>query len=50
MMIKRTSEQITDVSRGNTVAYVGIDQFLLEKIGILKTVEDAHNTQPRRLQ
>ena len=44
MMMKRITEQITDVSRGNTAAYVAIDQFLLEKIGTLKTVEDGHNT------
>ena len=28
MMMKRTTEQITDVTRGNTAALVGIDQFL----------------------
>ena len=28
MMMKRTTEQITDFSRGNTAAHVGIDQFL----------------------
>ena len=43
MMTKRTPEQITDVSRGNTAAFVGIGQFLLKKIGTLKTVEDAAN-------
>ena len=37
MMMKRTTEQITDVSRGNTAAFVGIDQYLY-------TVEDVHNT------
>merc|ERR1712135_138303 len=36
------TEQITDVPCGNTVALVGIDQFLL-KSGTLTTVEDAHN-------
>ena len=43
MMMKRTSEQITDLSRGNTAAFVGIEQFFL-KIGPLKTVTDAHNS------
>ena len=28
MMMMRTIEHITDVSRGNTAALVGIDQFL----------------------
>ena len=42
-MMRRITEQITDVSCGNTVAFVGIEQFLL-KIGTLKTVENAHNT------
>ena len=28
MMMKRTTEQITDVSCGNTAALAGIDQFL----------------------
>ena len=28
MMMRRTIEQITDVSRGNTAAVVGIEQFL----------------------
>ena len=27
MMMKRTTEQITDVTRGNTAALVGVDQF-----------------------
>ena len=31
MIVKRSTEQITDVSRGNTAAFVGIDQFLLKK-------------------
>ena len=42
MMTKRTTEQITDVSRGNTAALVGIEQFF-SKMGTLKTVENAHN-------
>ena len=43
MMMKRTTEQITDVSRGNTAALVGIEQFL-SKLGTLTTAERAHNT------
>ena len=42
-VLQRTTEQITDVSRGNTAALVGIEQFLL-KLGTLTTVENAHNT------
>ena len=42
MMMKRTTEQITDVSRGNTAALVGIEQFF-SKLGTLTTVENAHN-------
>ena len=44
MMMKRTTEQITDVTRGNTAALVGIDQFFFFKIGTLETVDNAHNT------
>ena len=43
MLMKRTTEQITDVSCGNTAAPVGIDQFLV-KFGALTTVENPHNT------
>merc|ERR1711865_1246687 len=42
LMMGRTVEQIADVPCGNTVALVGVDQFLL-KSGTLTTVEDAHN-------
>ena len=42
-MMRRTTEQITDFSCGNTAALVGIDEFLL-KLGTLTTVEEAHNT------
>merc|ERR1712117_700882 len=42
LMMGRTVEQIQDVPCGNTVALVGIDQFLL-KSGTLTTLEDAHN-------
>merc|ERR1712151_1179786 len=42
LMMGRTTEQIADVPCGNTVALVGVDQFLL-KSGTLTTLEDAHN-------
>ena len=40
---KKTTEQITDVSRGNTAAVVVIDQFHL-KLSTLTIIENAHNT------
>ena len=43
-VLKRTTEQITDVSRGNIAAFVVIDQFLL-KLGTLTIIENAHNTR-----
>jgi elongation factor 2 len=42
LMMGRTVEQIPDVPCGNTVALVGVDQYLL-KSGTITTVEDAHN-------
>merc|ERR1719516_213483 len=42
LMMGRSTEQIADVPCGNTVALVGIDQFLL-KSGTLTPLEDAHN-------
>merc|ERR1719262_702094 len=42
LMMGRNVEQITDVPCGNTVALVGIDQFLL-KSGTLTTIDTAHN-------
>merc|ERR1712048_1493325 len=42
LMMGRTVEQIADVPCGNTVALVGVDQFIL-KSGTLTTLEDAHN-------
>jgi len=42
LMMGRTVEQIADVPCGNTVALVGVDQFIL-KSGTITTVEDAHN-------
>merc|ERR1712174_158427 len=42
LMMGRTTEQIADVPCGNTVALVGVDQFIL-KSGTLSTFEDAHN-------
>merc|ERR1719401_1136371 len=42
LMMGRTTEQIADVPCGNTVALVGIDQFIL-KSGTLTTIDTAHN-------
>merc|ERR1712063_155204 len=42
LMMGRSTEQIADVPCGNTVALVGIDQYLL-KSGTLTTLETAHN-------
>merc|ERR1711920_409509 len=42
LMMGRVVEQIADVPCGNTVALVGIDQYLL-KSGTLTSIEDAHN-------
>merc|ERR1719460_1021784 len=42
LMMGRSTEQIADVPCGNTVALVGVDQYIL-KSGTLTTVEDAHN-------
>merc|ERR1712137_1313546 len=42
LMMGRSTEQIADVPCGNTVALVGVDQYLL-KSGTLTTLEDAHN-------
>lgn len=42
LMMGRTTEQIADVPCGNTVALVGVDQFLL-KSGTITTIDDAHN-------
>merc|ERR1711953_705730 len=42
LMMGRTVEQIADVPCGNTVALVGVDQFIL-KSGTLTTIESAHN-------
>merc|ERR1712056_51068 len=42
LMMGRSTEQIADVPCGNTVALVGVDQYLL-KSGTLTTIEDAHN-------
>merc|ERR1719248_457143 len=43
LMMGRTTEQIQDVPCGNTVALVGVDQFIL-KSGTITTIESAHNT------
>ena len=42
-VLKRTTEQITDASRGNTAALVVIGQCFL-KLGTLTIFENAHNT------
>merc|ERR1719174_3631418 len=42
LMMGRSTEQIADVPCGNTVALVGVDQYLL-KSGTLTTLESAHN-------
>jgi len=42
LMMGRTTEQIADVPCGNTVALVGVDQFIL-KSGTLTTLDTAHN-------
>merc|ERR1712100_694424 len=42
LMMGRTTEQIQDVPCGNTVALMGVDQFIL-KSGTLSTFEDSHN-------
>merc|ERR1712166_113231 len=42
LMMGRTVEQIADVPCGNTVALVGVDQYIL-KSGTLTTIETAHN-------
>merc|ERR1719301_211362 len=42
LMMGRTTEQIADVPCGNTVALVGVDQFIV-KTGTITTIEDAHN-------
>merc|ERR1719299_248762 len=42
LMMGRTVEQIADVPCGNTVALVGVDQYIL-KSGTLSTIETSHN-------
>eukprot|EP00448_Togula_jolla_P019388 CAMPEP_0170590200 /NCGR_PEP_ID=MMETSP0224-20130122/11742_1 /TAXON_ID=285029 /ORGANISM="Togula jolla, Strain CCCM 725" /LENGTH=836 /DNA_ID=CAMNT_0010913979 /DNA_START=89 /DNA_END=2599 /DNA_ORIENTATION=- len=42
LMMGRSTEQIADVPCGNTVALVGIDQYLL-KSGTITTIDSAHN-------
>merc|ERR1719163_187497 len=42
LMMGRSTEQIADVPFGNTVALVGVDQFIL-KSGTITDIEDAHN-------
>merc|ERR1712186_94073 len=47
LMMGRTTEQIADVPCGNTVALVGIDQFIL-KSGTLTTLGTAHNIADKK--
>merc|ERR1719352_551666 len=42
LMMGRSVEQIADVPCGNTVALVGVDQYLL-KSGTITDIDDAHN-------
>merc|ERR1711977_587826 len=42
LMMGRTTEQIQDVPCGNTVALVGVDQFIL-KTGTITTIDSSHN-------
>jgi len=42
LMMGRSVDQIPDVPCGNTVALVGVDQYLL-KSGTITTIDDAHN-------
>merc|ERR1719252_527712 len=42
LMMGRYTEQVADVPCGNTVALVGVDQFIL-KSGTLTTIDSAHN-------
>jgi len=42
LMMGRTTEQVADVPCGNTVALVGVDQYIL-KSGTITTIEDCHN-------
>lgn len=41
LMMGRSTEQIADVPCGNTVALVGVDQYIL-KTGTITDIEDAH--------
>jgi len=47
LMMGRSVEQIADVPAGNTVALVGVDQFIL-KSGTITTIESAHNITPMK--
>jgi len=47
LMMGRTTEQIADVPCGNTVALVGVDQYIL-KSGTITTIETAHNITPMK--
>merc|ERR1711957_1078779 len=47
LMMGSRVDQIPDVPAGNTVALVGVDQYIL-KSGTLTTIEDAHNITPMK--
>merc|ERR1712147_562462 len=47
LMMGRTVEQIADVPCSNTVALVGVDQYIL-KTGTITDIEDAHNIVPMK--
>jgi len=47
LMMGRSVEQIADVPAGNTVALVGVDQYIL-KSGTITTIENAHNITPMK--
>jgi elongation factor 2 len=47
LMMGRSVEQIADVPCGNTVALVGVDQYIL-KSGTITDIEDAHNITPMK--
>merc|ERR1719353_2271844 len=47
LMMGRSVEQIADVPCGNTVALVGVDQYIL-KSGTITDIDDAHNITPMK--
>merc|ERR1719269_276223 len=47
LMMGKYTEQIADVPCGNTVALVGVDQYIL-KSGTITDIDDAHNITPMK--